>query len=313
MTRRQHAVQFYENRRFLHDRVQRFFDRALDDDQPCVMIARRATFDAVIGGLAIARGGMSDAISAIRFVDADAALGGFMDGRNTDPSDFEKSLSALWNDLRPNGDGLVRIYGELADLLCAADNHDAALSLEQYGQRLMDERPVSILCAHSLEHFDPDEDVRHLHGICRFHTEVLPGEDRGRTPGLAHSPLAWPVCVIDDDVSIRKSIQRVLALNGLSVHTFASAEEFLAAPDITAGCVVLDLQLPGMSGLELQKTMALSGRMLPVIAMSGSTDARLESEAMLLGARAFLRKPFEAEPLCGQVLRVLLSPTPPIV
>ena len=124
--------------------------------------------------------------------------------------------------------------------------------------------------------------------------------------------LPWPVCVIDDEVSIRRSIERVLVLNGLRVRTFASAEEFLAAPDITRGCVVLDLQLLGMSGLELQRTLNASGRTLPIIAMSGSTDTRLESEAMLLGARAFLRKPFEAEALCGQVLRALLSQSPSV-
>ena len=311
-TTRQHAVQFYENRRLLHGRVQRFFNRALDEGQPCVMIGRRTTFDAVVGELAIARGGMSQAISAIRFVDADAAIDGLMDARNTDPSRFQEDLSALWDDLQPNRDGLLRIYGEMADLLCAAGNHDAALNLEQYGQRLLAERPVSILCAHSLEHFAPDAGARHLHGICRSHTDVLPGDDRGRTSGVARRPLTWPVCVIDDDASIRKSIGRVLALNGLRVRTFASAEEFLAAADLTRGCVILDLQLLGMSGLELQRTITASGRTLPIIAMSGSTDTRLESEAIRLGARAFLRKPFEAEALCGQVLRALLSQSPSV-
>jgi two-component system response regulator FixJ len=115
-----------------------------------------------------------------------------------------------------------------------------------------------------------------------------------------------PICVIDDDASIRRSIERLLVLNGLRVRTFGSAEAFLAeGPDIAAGCLILDVQLPGVSGLELRKQMASSGMAIPVIAMSGSTDERLESEAMALGACAFLRKPFQAEALLAAVLRAL--------
>ncbi len=72
MTERQHAAQFYDRKRFLHRAVENFFDRALDERQPCVMIARRATFDAVTAALVSSRGGMSDSIDGIRFVDAAA-------------------------------------------------------------------------------------------------------------------------------------------------------------------------------------------------------------------------------------------------
>jgi len=125
---------------------------------------------------------------------------------------------------------------------------------------------------------------------------------------LTATPLTLPICIIDDDPSIRRSIERLLVLNGFRVRTFASAEAFLAeGPDVVAGCLILDLQLPGVSGLELRKQMTSSGRAIPVIAMSGSTDERLESEAIALGAHAFLRKPFQAEALLAEVLRVLRS------
>jgi CheY-like chemotaxis protein len=336
MTNRQHAVHFYESGGLLHAEVQKFFDQALDERQPSVMIARRATYDAVIGRLVAARGGMSDAINGIRFVDAAAALDGVMDGRLPDPARFDKALAPLWDDLRPSTGGAIRVYGEMVDLLCAAGNHDGALGLEQLGQRLMQERPVSILCAYALESFDSDTDARLLRAVCHHHTEVLPAGsvweardertrsehivvlqhrsrvlaalERERTREVTATPLTLPICVIDDDPSIRRSIERLLVLNGFRVRTFASAEAFLAeGPGVAAGCLIVDVQLPGLSGLELRKQMTSSGRATPVIAMSGSTDERLESEAMSLGARAFLRKPFQAEALLAEVLRVLRS------
>jgi len=336
MTERQHAVQFYESGWSLHGDVQKFFDRALDERQPGVMIAGRATFDAVMGRLVASRGGMSDAINGIRFVDAAAALDAIMDGRTPDPVRFDKALAPLWDDLRPSNGGAIRVYGEMVDLLCAAGNHDGALALEQLGQRLMQERPVSILCAYALERFDTDADARLLRAVCHHHTAVLPagrvwespdertrsehivvlqhrsrvlaGIERDRTREITATPLTLPICVIDDDPSIRRSIERLLVLNGFRVRTFASAEAFLAeGSGLAAGCLILDLQLPGASGLELRKQMTSSGRAMPVVAMSGSTDERLESEAMSLGASAFLRKPFQAEALLAEVLRVLRS------
>jgi CheY-like chemotaxis protein len=337
MTDRQHTVQFYESAWFLHRTVQQFFDRALDERQPSVMIARRETFDAVIACLVASRGGMSDSINSIRFVDAAAALDSFMDGCTPDRARFDNALAPLWADLRPGTGGTIRVYGEMVDLLCAAGNHDGALRLEQFGQRLMRERPVSILCAYALESFDDDLDARMLRAVCRHHTEVraagsvseAPDErtrsehvvvlqhrsrvldvyERERGRRVLNAPMALPICVIDDDASIRRSIERLLALNGLRVRTFASAEAFLAE-DIAAGCLILDVQLLGMSGLELQKHLRSTGKTAPIIAMSGSTDARLESEAIGLGAQAFLRKPFQADGLLSEVLRALRSQAP---
>ena len=99
---RRHTAQFYESERILHRQVQQFFNRALDERQPCVMIARRSTFDHVLGGLAASRGGLSDAINGIRFVDAAAALDGFMMGRVPDAVRFEKTIAAILDELRPS-------------------------------------------------------------------------------------------------------------------------------------------------------------------------------------------------------------------
>ena len=130
-------------------------------------------------------------------------------------------------------------------------------------------------------------------------------------PALAAGsvPLTSTVYVIDDDRSIRRSIERLLVSNGLRVRAMESVEAFLSdATGIAAGCLIVDVQLPGMSGLDLQKLLASAGSTIPTISMSGSTDPRLRHEAMHLGARAFLRKPFDAEDLLSEVMRALRVP-----
>ena len=141
----------------------------------------------------------------------------------------------------------------------------------------------------------------------RRHT--APRKDPAHAAGSM--PLTATVCVIDDDRSIRRSIERLLVSYGLRVRTLESVEAFLGeADDIAAGCLILDVQLPGMSGLDLQKLLVRSGSTIPIIGMSGSTDRGLANEAMLLGASAFLCKPFDAQDLLGEVIRVLRLPDP---
>jgi FixJ family two-component response regulator len=114
------------------------------------------------------------------------------------------------------------------------------------------------------------------------------------------------IYVIDDDASMRRSLARLLSAVDLQVQTFASAEEFLAAvaPD-SGGCLIADAQLVGMSGSELQSRMASANWRMPVIAMSGSHDRQIESEAVRLGASAFLSKPFDAQALLDAIARAL--------
>jgi two-component system, LuxR family, response regulator FixJ len=120
------------------------------------------------------------------------------------------------------------------------------------------------------------------------------------TDAVASSRTVW---VVDDDPSVRTALRRLFRGAGLSVATFASAEEFLQQADLTDGCVVTDVHLGGMNGLELQVALARRGDAIPIVMITGVADAEMESEALRLGAIAFLRKPFDA----GALLDVVTS------
>jgi FixJ family two-component response regulator len=101
------------------------------------------------------------------------------------------------------------------------------------------------------------------------------------------------VFVVDSDVSVRESVQHLIHWAGWSVETFASAEDFLAHRGVDApGCLVLDVDLPGLSGLELQQRLAESGQSMPTIFITGHGDIPMTVQAMKAGAIAFLTKPF---------------------
>ncbi len=101
------------------------------------------------------------------------------------------------------------------------------------------------------------------------------------------------VFVIDDEASVRKSVARLLTSAGHRVETFASAEEFLQRPHYDrSGCLILDVKMPGQSGLELQEALAKADYYLPVIFVSGRSDIPISVKAMKAGAVDFLTKPF---------------------
>jgi FixJ family two-component response regulator len=110
------------------------------------------------------------------------------------------------------------------------------------------------------------------------------------------------VRVVDDEESVRRSLSGLLESVGLRVRTYGSAQDFLAidSPD-TPGCLVLDLHLPGMSGLDLQRQLADSGRALPVIFLTGLADVPTAVHAMKGGAVEFLTKPLNAPALLDAV------------
>jgi FixJ family two-component response regulator len=118
------------------------------------------------------------------------------------------------------------------------------------------------------------------------------------------------VAVVEDDAGSRNTLKRVLRAAGFDAALYESAEDFLAArlEPATIG-LVLDLQLGGMSGLELQERLNAEGSTLPVIVITGIVDPRLERAARQLGCRAFLRKPCEAETIIA-LLRTLAPDTP---
>lgn len=114
------------------------------------------------------------------------------------------------------------------------------------------------------------------------------------------------VYVIDDDQAIRKSAQRLLEQVELPVRTYASADEFLATyvPDRPA-CLVLDVRMRGMSGIDLQKRLAADGIEVPVIIVTGHGDIPMAVEAMRRGALDFLEKPYRAQVLLDSIHRGL--------
>jgi two-component system response regulator FixJ len=118
------------------------------------------------------------------------------------------------------------------------------------------------------------------------------------------------VYVIDDDAAMRDSLDFLLGSAGFSVRLFDSAEAFLNEPSLAFGCVLTDIRMPGIDGIELLRRLnpASDARKLPVIIMTGHGDVPLAVEAMKLGALDFLEKPFEDERLIGMIETALAQP-----
>ena len=114
------------------------------------------------------------------------------------------------------------------------------------------------------------------------------------------------VYVVDDDASVREAIESLIGSVGLRVQTFESAQEFLRGkrPD-APGCVVLDVRLPGLSGLDLQRELAAHSIDLPVIFITGHGDIPMSVRAMKAGALEFLTKPFRDQDLLDAIQQAL--------
>jgi CheY-like chemotaxis protein len=278
-------------------------------------------------------GSASEAAGRILFRDAMATLPQLMDGNRLDLQRAESAFDDLFSVIRPRGStGAVWIYGDMVDLLCKQHNHTDAVRLESLWNEISARyEPVTVLCSYAVDHFDNNADANPLRAICRQHTHGNPAygysgrlceqgpleqiallEQRARASGhaLRQRPSrrsdAATIHVIEDEAGIRRSLERVLEPLALPILTFASVEEFLARVDATArGCLILDLRLEGMQGLELQCLLTSARWPLPVIVMSADHDATFELEARRQGAKAFLRKPFEARALLDTVAQVL--------
>ena len=107
------------------------------------------------------------------------------------------------------------------------------------------------------------------------------------------------IAVVDDDLSVREGLESLIrSAAGCRVETFASAQEFLARPNTEApNCLILDLQLPGLSGLDVQKRMAEVGPEIPIVFLTGHGNIPASVRAMKAGAVEFLTKPFDDEEL----------------
>jgi FixJ family two-component response regulator len=114
------------------------------------------------------------------------------------------------------------------------------------------------------------------------------------------------VFVVDDDAPMRESLQNLLRSVGLRVEAFASAQEFLHStrPDVPS-CLVLDVRLPGLSGLELQQRLAEGDRAMPIIFITGHGDIPMTVQAMKAGAVEFLAKPFRDQALLDAIQQAL--------
>ena len=111
--------------------------------------------------------------------------------------------------------------------------------------------------------------------------------------------------VVDDDAAVGRALGSAGKLLGHPVRAFASAGEFLADYAGEPGCLVLDIRMPGMTGLELQRKLADDGVEIPVVMISGHADVRIAVEAMTLGAVTLLEKPFRLDELLAHVRRAL--------
>jgi FixJ family two-component response regulator len=109
------------------------------------------------------------------------------------------------------------------------------------------------------------------------------------------------VCIVDDDADVRKALARLLRADGFEVQTFDSAEAFLAHDGLPAACLVLDVNLPDLDGLGLQRRLAESGRSCPIVFLTGFGDIPKSVQAIKAGAVDFLTKPVKAEVLLPAV------------
>jgi two-component system, LuxR family, response regulator FixJ len=120
-----------------------------------------------------------------------------------------------------------------------------------------------------------------------------------------HEP-APTIYIVDDDEGVRNSLRFLLKSVGLTGHTLASAKEFLETyKPKQPGCLILDVRMPGMSGLELQQQLNLKGAIIPVIFITGHGDIPMAVEAMQHGAFDFLQKPFRDQDLIDRIQRAL--------
>jgi FixJ family two-component response regulator len=106
------------------------------------------------------------------------------------------------------------------------------------------------------------------------------------------------ISIVDDDESIREATKSLVRSLGYIAVTFGSAEEFLESAQVTAtACLITDVQMPGLSGVELQNRLIADGRSLPMIFVSAFPDERVQHQVLKSGAIGYLRKPFQEERL----------------
>ena len=119
---------------------------------------------------------------------------------------------------------------------------------------------------------------------------------------MTSNNLSQVVAIVDDDRSVQSALKDLMESTGLSARCFGSAEEFLESDQRNqTGCLVADIRMPGMSGLELQSKLEADGSRIPIIFITAHSDAKMKVQAMKAGAVEFLSKPFDDEVLLEKV------------
>jgi FixJ family two-component response regulator len=136
---------------------------------------------------------------------------------------------------------------------------------------------------------------------------ITPGQEAEQLSVSPGSLTAKPIVfVVDDDISVRESLELLIRCEGWQPETFASAQEFLERPRVLApSCLVLDYSLPGLNGLELQKRVASERTDMPIIFITGHGDVPMTVQAMKAGAVEFLTKPFGDNVLLDAIRQAL--------
>jgi FixJ family two-component response regulator len=118
------------------------------------------------------------------------------------------------------------------------------------------------------------------------------------------------ISVVDDDESVRTSIGALVRSLGRAAHTYASAEDFLGSAELdTTDCLITDVQMPGMSGIELQQALAQQGRKLPIIFITAFPENRITTQVMAAGAVCLLSKPCDGDVLADYIETALSART----
>jgi len=135
------------------------------------------------------------------------------------------------------------------------------------------------------------------------HDELMMVQRSSVTVARGESPRTTPIVfVVDDDISVRESLELLLRSEGWQPQLFASAEEFLSRPQaLVPSCLLLDMNLPHLNGLDLQKRIAANRTDMPIIFITGRGDVPMSVQAMKAGAVEFLLKPFNDEVLLNAI------------
>lgn len=208
-------------------------------------------------------------------------------GRGIQPQDLETVFEPFWT---TSDGGLGLGLAICRSIVEAHDGRIWAESNEQGGATFRVELPAACEGGNPLEALLLDKGAT-----------VEPASDPKPELGLPESlPL---ICVVDDDPAVRSALLRLLWEEGWVAQAYASADEFLAHPPSDVACVILDVQMPGTSGLQLQQILLGMAPVPSIIFITGHADMAAGVEAMKLGATDFLEKPVDAKALIPAVTR----------